>query len=162
MAKEMGNDFKKFCKNILINDHCTADLTLHLLSQYQYLNIQGVNKFDFIGRFETLEDDYKQIACKLGITTELPHTRKTVHLPYWYYYDEECISIVRERYSKDVAQWEYEFRRGQASRMEYYRYYLRKATSSLEKNRRHKLGASLRKKFPRLIRFMKRILRRST
>ena len=34
MAKEMGNDFKQFCKNILINDHCSADLTLHLLSQY--------------------------------------------------------------------------------------------------------------------------------
>ena len=161
IAKEIGNDFKKFCKNILVAEQCSTALTLHLRSQWQYLNLPAASKFDFIGRFETLEEDYENIAYKLGITAKLPHTRKTPHLPYWNYYDEECITIVQERYAKDVAQWEYKFERGQTSGIRYSQYYLREAISSLDKNRRHKLKASIRNRFPKLVRFMKRILRRS-
>ena len=50
----------------------------HFLPQVHFLrNYRGKVAVDFIGRFEQLQDDFKHIADKLGLSCELKHDNKT-------------------------------------------------------------------------------------
>ena len=64
---------------------------------------------DFVGRFETLEQDYAAVAARLGVQPDLPHANRTVHEDYRTYYTPETAEIVRQRFSRDVETFGYEF-----------------------------------------------------
>jgi len=65
---------------------------------------------DYVGRFESLQDDFAYICDKLGIKNKtLPHINKTDHKRYTEYYDEEMINEVREIYCEDISLFNYEF-----------------------------------------------------
>tara|TARA_Y100001963_G_scaffold145297_1_gene218708 strand:- start:2280 stop:2876 length:597 start_codon:yes stop_codon:yes gene_type:complete len=68
-------------------------------------------KVDFVGRVETMEKDWKYIKEKLNIKSDWPlaRVRKTHHLPYWKYYDDECVEIVKNRYEDDINFFNYKF-----------------------------------------------------
>ena len=65
---------------------------------------------DFIGRFESLQDDFNFVSSKVGLPHQvLPHKNKRKHKHYTEYYNPEAREKVRSRYSKDIEYFGYEF-----------------------------------------------------
>jgi hypothetical protein len=67
---------------------------------------------DFVGRFETLQEDFDYVCKKLNRNKiKLPHKNKTKRKKYQEYYkNEELISSVAKRYKKDIDYFKYEFK----------------------------------------------------
>ena len=70
---------------------------------------QGRLIVDFVGRFETLERDYAAVAARLGVQPDLPHANRSVHEDYRTYYTPETAELVRQRFSRDIEMFGYEF-----------------------------------------------------
>lgn len=64
---------------------------------------------DRIGRFETLEQDFKVICKDLGIVCDLPHFNKTERKNYRDYYTDETREVVRSWVQPDIEMFGYEF-----------------------------------------------------
>lgn len=66
--------------------------------------------FDFIGKFENLQEDYKTVCRNIGIPYRpLPKKNKTQHLPYTSYYDRETIHLVYEKHKTTITKYNYKF-----------------------------------------------------
>jgi len=79
----------------------------HGITFHDYLNY---GKMDFVGRFESRNQDLKHISEVIGTNIDPNiHKRKTSHKPYWEYYDDETRGIVAEVYKKDIEYFGYEF-----------------------------------------------------
>ncbi len=75
----------------------------------QYYFIEGFN-LDFVGKFENLEKDFKEVMKKAGIRNhpKLPHKRKSKKKKdYKDYYNEETKRLVQEKYKKDFELFGY-------------------------------------------------------
>jgi hypothetical protein len=64
---------------------------------------------DYIGRYETLEDDFAEITRRLGLDLTLPRLNTTTHRDYRSYYSPEAQDRVGELWSLDVTNFGYEF-----------------------------------------------------
>ncbi len=64
---------------------------------------------DYIGRFESLTDDFSRIRDRLRLSVELPHRRKGGGGDYRSAYDTRTINIVRSLYLRDVRAFGYDF-----------------------------------------------------
>ena len=66
---------------------------------------------DFLGRFEQLETDFKQVAQKLGRPADLslPVINKSSHKHYSDYYTAETRAIVERVYRRDIEAFGYGF-----------------------------------------------------
>ena len=64
---------------------------------------------DFVGRFETLDDDFAIVCERLGIDVTLPHTNRTCHRDYREHYDDKLAEIVGQHWQKDIRLFGYEF-----------------------------------------------------
>ena len=64
---------------------------------------------DFVGRFESLTDDFDKVCKKLGIAdSTLPHWNRTDRsTDFMQYFDSKSIEIVNEFYQEDFAQLDY-------------------------------------------------------
>ena len=81
-------------------------------SQSHYIiDLQGQQIVDFIGRYETLQEDFNHICDRIGITPiALPHRRKASdRADYRGYYDESTRRLVAERFAQDIERLGYEF-----------------------------------------------------
>lgn len=72
----------------------------------------GTVLVDFIGKFETLQEDWDSISKTLHITKPLPHLKKrkasaTRH--YTEYYDSKTKEIIREKFVVDIEYFGYTF-----------------------------------------------------
>ena len=65
---------------------------------------------DFIGRFENLENDFRFICNKIGVSTDLPLINKSEHKEFQFYYDDETTEIVKRWFRKDIETFKYEVR----------------------------------------------------
>jgi hypothetical protein len=92
----------------------------HVQWEHQYrffLDDNGEQLVDYIGRFETFNNDVKQILKKRKLDRtmfglrkrKIPHYYKSMREHYRYYFDKESSEIVQEMYKKDIELLGYEF-----------------------------------------------------
>jgi len=102
-------------ENIRIYCNSKRNLWGHDLgaNQLDYLkNIAGEVSVDFIGRFESLLADFKQVCEALGVSPvpELPHIFDAKRpKPYPAYYDDLSAGWVKDRFAKDIEFFGYTF-----------------------------------------------------
>lgn len=65
---------------------------------------------DFVGHYETLEQDFAQVCHEVGVVAHLPHLNRSSHRPYWTYYNEETQQTVAEHFARDIEMFGYAFR----------------------------------------------------
>jgi len=97
-----GMSFKEFV--YAIHDIPDKKADKHFKAQHTFLTDKnGKLIVDFIGRFENLEGDFKELSKKAGFpNVTIPHMLKNPHKDYRLYYDDETKKLVAERYKKDI------------------------------------------------------------
>lgn len=69
-----------------------------------------INELDFIGKFETFNEDFSLLNNKLNLKGALPHLNKSNNRDeYGKYYNNETFYIVTKMYQKDLDNFGYKF-----------------------------------------------------
>ena len=70
---------------------------------------QGTPQVDFVGRFETLDQDFQTVCAKLGCHATLPHKNRTETKDYRVAYTTKSIDAVASIFADDVKHFGYRF-----------------------------------------------------
>lgn len=100
--------FKKTLSDYSVKDY-RGD---HLLNQVDFFDLSGRFKMDFIGRFESLNEDIFDLNAKLGISKEFNiHTKKsTSRKPHYsHFYTNTKMRLVEKYFKKDINSLNYDF-----------------------------------------------------
>lgn len=68
---------------------------------------------DFVGRYETLDDDFRTVCRRLGLNVLIPHLNRSGHRDYRDYYKPATRNLVAELYRGDIETFGYTFERRQ-------------------------------------------------
>ena len=78
--------------------------------QYETLtDSDGRLLVNYVGRFETLAQDFAQVCHQVGLTTRLPHLNSSQHRNYRAYYNERSQQMVAEHFATDIHLFGYTF-----------------------------------------------------
>lgn len=90
-----------------IHWRCTEDLNL----QKDFLfSKDGEQLVDFVGRFESLDHDFRTVCDRVGIPATLPRLNESSTRPsYQDYYTPETIELVRRTFAPDIEAFGYDF-----------------------------------------------------
>lgn len=81
-----------------------------LRPQLEWLRaFDGSIPLDFIGRFETLEADFRTICSRLGVERSLPHRVAGSGADYRSVYDSFSRDLIAERYEEEIRLFGYAF-----------------------------------------------------
>ena len=105
-------DFEDFVKNHLSKKEVLS--FTHFRPQTDFLLINGELAIDFVGKFESIEEDFEVIKQKLNMPPHIELAKKNItgsrtKKDYRDYYNEEMIDIVRKVYQKDIELFDYQF-----------------------------------------------------
>jgi hypothetical protein len=64
---------------------------------------------DFIGKYESIDSDFRTLCDKLEIHRDLPRRNITPHSHYSEYYDQKTRRIVEKVYAQDIEYFGYRF-----------------------------------------------------
>jgi hypothetical protein len=64
---------------------------------------------DYVGRLETIEEDFNWLCQKLNLNASLPHQNQSQHKKYLELYDEESKQLVENAFQKDIQLLGYTF-----------------------------------------------------
>ncbi|MES0490785.1 MAG: sulfotransferase family 2 domain-containing protein [Leptospirales bacterium] len=64
---------------------------------------------DYIGKFETLHEDWTKIKVNLNCEQDLPHVNIKPHSHFSSYYTPETVEIIREKFKVDIEYFGYEY-----------------------------------------------------
>ena len=64
---------------------------------------------DFVGRYETLAQDFQHVCDIINIKASLPSLNRTIHRDYKSYYNERTRKIVAECFKEDIELFGYTF-----------------------------------------------------
>lgn len=64
---------------------------------------------DFVGRYETLAEDFKYVCKVLNLKASLPHLNQSVHHDYRLYYSQWSKKIVADYFREDIELFNYNF-----------------------------------------------------
>ena len=85
----------------------------HWMSQFRILAYDQPDliRYDFTGRFERLEEDYRALQAAIGVALpDLPHRLKTQGPgDYRLLYDDKTTELVARRYARDIELFDYRF-----------------------------------------------------
>ncbi len=85
------------------------DFDAHFNPQYPNAFCDGECFVDFIGKLESIQQDWKTIAQKIGAPEILPHKNRSNHKSYHSYYTTKSADIVQNIYQQDVDAFGYIF-----------------------------------------------------
>lgn len=68
-----------------------------------------LREFDFVGRFETLREDFQYICTQIDADLALPHRVRTDHEHYSVYYDDRLRNRVAKMAKADIKAFGYSF-----------------------------------------------------
>lgn len=69
----------------------------------------GEQLVKYIGRYECLDDDFREICARIGISASLPRLNISREKPYQEYYTSETIELVHKAFMLDIETFGYEF-----------------------------------------------------
>ena len=70
---------------------------------------EGRISIDFIGKFESIDEDFNQIKSVIGLKAEPPHLNASKRAGYQSYYDDETRQIVADWFREDIEVFGYHF-----------------------------------------------------
>jgi len=70
---------------------------------------EGRITIDFIGKFESINEDFDQIKHAIGLEAELPHLNASKRAGFQSYYDDETRQIVTDWFREDIEAFNYNF-----------------------------------------------------
>ena len=70
---------------------------------------EGKISIDFIGKFESINEDFEKIRRAIGLDAELPHLNASRRASYQSYYDDETRKIVATWFQEDIEFFCYRF-----------------------------------------------------
>jgi len=84
----------------------------HVISQTDFFDFEGNYKMDFVGRFESLNNDIEKLNKLLGIQKPFTyHSKKNKNRldHYSLFYSSKTKRMVEEKFSKDLNKLDYKF-----------------------------------------------------
>ena len=80
-----------------------------LLEQPQLSWFNGELNFDFVARFENIQEDFSYICDRLNLKMQLPHEHKTNHKHYSLHYNTATKKEVEKIWIEDIDHFKYKF-----------------------------------------------------
>jgi hypothetical protein len=113
-ARRLGVDrmgFREFVMEGLSEEGLNRSYHFRPQAQFVTLGPDRPVEMDFVGRFETLEEDFAAVAARLGVEARLPARNRGGARPAAYRdaYDAETRDRVGALYARDAALFGYEF-----------------------------------------------------
>jgi len=87
----------------------------HLKSQSYFLVRGGGIVPRFLGRVESMGDDWRRLGDLAGFDNPVGHYNRSAHAPYESYYAGDLVNRVGDRYRCDVETFGYDFGKGPAA-----------------------------------------------
>jgi len=81
------------------------------LTQQDFIDFAGKQIVDFVGRFESLDSDFRTICDRLGLHLWLPVRNSSDTRPYQEFYSNFSRKAVEQLYAADIERFGYEFGR---------------------------------------------------
>lgn len=72
-------------------------------------DLHGQISLDYIGKFESLNQDFEAIRKVIGVDTPLPHLNASSRAPYQSYYSEKTRALVSRWFAEDIERFGYRF-----------------------------------------------------
>jgi hypothetical protein len=84
---------------------------LHFRPQVAWITVPGSDEIglDYLGKFETLAEDFEKVADRLGVEATLPVMKSSIRAAYQDAYSAEMRATVEELYQHDIRVLGYEF-----------------------------------------------------
>lgn len=100
------NGFDEFVKKACKIPDCLMDQ--HLKPQYLLIYKKDKINVDFVGKYETLNEDFENVRKKFGFK-KLPHLNQSKRRNWMDSYTLELAEIVYERYKEDFLRLDYDY-----------------------------------------------------
>lgn len=122
--KKSSPNYNKIWQHVLCNSNSFDEFVLNcsnaqdrsgwrpfLYNQVDYLkDCNGVVAADFIGRFESINEDTRLLFSTLKVANHsIPHINKSEHNNYRKYYTSQTRKIVEQRFEHDLNFFSYDF-----------------------------------------------------
>lgn len=83
---------------------------IHLEHQHTFICNQNHNiAIDFVGKFESINEDFNKLCTLLGHSLNLPHKNASTRNNYRDYYSQKTKKIIARRYERDIELFNYRF-----------------------------------------------------
>ena len=106
----VGMGFEELCRWLATPAGSDAFADRHWLSQHLQIRTEGGRAPDFVGRWETLDDDWRTVAAQVGMPRRaLPRLNARAGKPPGTDGPEglEALALLRRRYAEDFRLWGY-------------------------------------------------------
>ena len=104
------NDFMQWKFNPERPPQYHIDTSLSLQTDY-LVDLHGDMLVDFVGRYESLAEDFAEVCERIGVLLSLPHRRAATdrERDYRSYYNDHTKELVASHFARDIEQLGYQF-----------------------------------------------------